>query len=329
MLRRIVLLILGGGLVFAGILPEGFEGAARKSLKPVLPGDPAVWEEYGLEAAEQGVFEKGGATFTITAYRLRDPTSALGVYQWKRPADGRPRELKWPTMKTEAVETATRLMVLAGNYVLDIDGFKPAEETLSELFVALPKVDLSALPALPGFLPRKDLVAYSERYVVGPSTLEKFEPRLRPSQVGFHLGAEAQLAKYRTRDGELRLVLISYPTPHIARARLEALEKIEGAMAKRSGILVGLILPPANGDAAERVLAGINWHANITWHENTGQTQVNFGDLLINIFVLTGLLVLACVGGGVLVSGARMVSRRMSGTKGAEDPMILLHLSDK
>jgi hypothetical protein len=74
--------------------------------------------------------------------------------------------------------------------------------------------------------------------------------------------------------------------------------------------ITGLILPPANADAAERILAGINWRANITWSENPGQKPLNFGDVLINIFILIGVLMLVCLGGGVLVKKIREAGMR-------------------
>jgi hypothetical protein len=331
MLRRLILISVSGGLslAFASILPEGFEGGVRKSVKPLSPPDQMVWEEYGLQEAEEAVYERNGASFSIAAYRLKDPTCALGVFQWLRPANSKSRELTWPTMKPVAAEAPGRLLILVGNYFLDIRGIDPDQDTLSQLFVALPKVDQAALPTLTGFLPARNLVPNSERYILGPATLAKFEPRLRPSQIGFHMSAEAQTAKYQTPDGAIQLLLISYPTPHIARARMEALEKIPGVTAKRSGTLVGLILPPANPDAAELVLAGVNYLANITWNENPNKPKENWADLLIAIFILCGVLILVCVAGGFLVAGARMLSRRLVGTKGSEDPMILLHLSDQ
>ena len=54
-------------------------------------------------------------------------------------------------------------------------------------------------PLLPGYLPSQNLVSGSERYVVGPVGLQKFEPRIPPSVAAFHLGAEAQIGSFRAR----------------------------------------------------------------------------------------------------------------------------------
>ena len=41
----------------------------------IAPADQAVWEEYGLEVAEQAQYPG----WTGIGYRLKDPTSAFGV----------------------------------------------------------------------------------------------------------------------------------------------------------------------------------------------------------------------------------------------------------
>ena len=156
---------------FAGIWPDAIDGWQRKTPTRVVISDKRVWEEYGLEASERAEFDKSGVAARGTAYRLKDPTSAMAIYQWKHPV-GKPSDLA-----KLAVETPDGGVFLAyGNYVLSIEGFRPGTDTFNQILIALPKLDLSALPSLPGFLPRDGIVAGSERYLIGPATLEKFEP---------------------------------------------------------------------------------------------------------------------------------------------------------
>ena len=97
---------------------------------------------------------------------------------------------------------------------------------------------------------RNGLIPNSERYILGPVSLARFEPRIAPSLAAFHLGTEAQLGRYRTPKGDLTLAIFSYPTPNIARERQEEFPKVPGTIAKRSGPLVGVVVQPP--DAGRR-----------------------------------------------------------------------------
>src|SRR5204862_8100015 len=121
------------------------------------------------------------------------------------------------------------------------------------LFQQLPKLDKSPLPALVGYMPSEGMTPNSERYVVGPVTLEAFYPQISSSLAAFHYGSEAEIATF----GALKMAIFSYPTPNIARDRLVEFEKAPGALAKRSGPLVAVILSPADANAAERLLSQV------------------------------------------------------------------------
>src|SRR5439155_4631547 len=114
-------------------------------------------------------------------------------------------------------------------------GYKPQVPELEPLFQALPKLDQSPLPALKGYLPSDNLIPNSERYVTGPVGLEEFDPGIPAGVAAFHLGSEAQIGSFRAGSGEMKLAIFSYPTPNIARERLPEMQKLPGALAKRSG----------------------------------------------------------------------------------------------
>ena len=61
-------------------------------------------------------------------------------------------------------------------------------------------------------------------------------------------------------------------------------------MAKRSGPLVAVIVSPADPDAAERLLAQVSYQAEITRDEYVPTRRDNIGDLVINTFILIGIL---------------------------------------
>ena len=178
-----------------------------------------------------------------------------------------------------------------------------------------------------GYLPAK-IVPNSERYVTGPVGLAQFDPGIPPSTAAFHLGAEAQLAGFRVPGGEMKLAIFSYPTPQIARERLVDFQRISGAMAKRTGPLVAVILSPANADEAEKLLAQVRYEPSITWDERVPTARDNIGNLVINAFELIGILLIFFTVAGLSVGGLRAILRR-AGPAGEAEAMITLHLSDR
>jgi len=308
---------------FAGIWPDNFGTFHRTSVQPVEVSDRPLWDEYGFQQAEQAEYELGARKFTASAYRLQDSTGALAAFEWQRPVDAKPSKVA-----KLAVETPGSLMLAHGNYVLLFRSYKPNVGEIDALYQTLPSLDQSSLPALSGYLPKDQLVTNSERYVTGPVGLQKFNAGIPPSTAAFHMGAEAQLARFHATGGELGLAIFSYPTPQIARERLVDFQRISGAMAKRAGPLVAVILSPGNPDDAERVLAKVRYEPAITWNERMPTARDNIGNLVINAFELIGILLAFFVIAGVSYGGIRAFLRR-GGPGGEADRMITLHLSDQ
>jgi hypothetical protein len=220
-------------------------------------------------------------------------------------------------------------MLAHGNYFLVFQGYKPTVADINKLFQTVPRLDQSPLPALAGYLPEKRLVPNSERYVTGPAGLEKFNPGIPPSTAAFHLGAEAQIGTFQAPGGgEMKLAVFSYPTPQIARERLVDFQRISGAMAKRTGPVVAVILSPGSPDEAERLLAQVRYEPNITWSERVPTRRDNIGDLVINAFELIGILLAFFVVAGVSYGAFRGFQRR-GGPAGGHEAMISLHLRDR
>ncbi|HUJ23074.1 MAG TPA: DUF6599 family protein [Bryobacteraceae bacterium] len=310
-------------LSYAGIWPETFGAFHRTAAQPVEVSDRPLWDEYGLQQAEQAQYASGAKTFQATAYRLADSTGALGAYEWQRPANAKPSALG-----KLAAEINGSVILAHDNYLLVFSGHKPEVAEINALYQSLPRLDQSLLPVLSGYLPSEGLVPGSERYITGPVGLQKFEPGITPSTAAFHLGAEAQLGSFRAPGGELKLAIFAYPTPQIARERLVDFQRISGAMAKRTGPLVAVILSPTNPDEAEKLLAQVRYEPTITWDERVPTRRDNIGDLVINAFELIAILLLFCVVAGLSVGGFRTLWRR-GGASGDGEAMITLHLTDR
>lgn len=285
----------------------------RKSVTPLNPEPAAVWREYGLQEAERAEYADAKQTFSVSAWRLTDATSAVAALQLLRGA--RP---------------AGATIEQRGNYILQFDGFKPQEETINQLILYMPRYDSSTVPALTGFLPPASRHGNSERFILGPASLQAFVPALSPSLVAFQFGTEGQLARYRDRDGDVTLLLLNYPNPQIAKERLTAFREQTKLLASRSGPLVSVITEAASPDAGQRILSQVRWEANITLNEQMPDPKGdNLGVLFLNIVKFTGMLVAFALLAGGIFAGFRRLGRKFSGEKAGEDnAVITLHIDE-
>lgn len=308
------------GLCLGAILPDSIGAYVRGAVSQPALADKPVWDEYGLKAAEQAVYKNGAAKFTTTVYQLQDTTGSMAAYQWQRPADSHASGIA-----KLAAETADSLLLVHGNYLLRFAGYKPTQLELDAVAAALLNVDQTVLPTLPRYVPPDGLVANSERYILGPASLAKFDPAIPPSVAAFHLGAEAQLAVFHNPKGDVTMLIFNYPTNQMARQRIGEFEKLPGAVAKRSGPLVALVLSPPDPDYAEKLLSQVRFQGEVTEDQYVPGRRDNIGDLVINAFILIGILLAFSVVAGVALGAFRAFFRH---THHGEDPdaMITLHL---
>jgi hypothetical protein len=323
-MTRLAIAILLPALAMAAIWPDDLGTFHRASVQAATPSaDRAIWDEYGFVEGESARYEGAGEQFTATAYRFQDPTGAMAAFEWVRPADATPSALA-----RLAAGTATGTIIAHGNYLLRFEGYRPTAPFLTTVIGGLKQVDNSPLPALADYLPSQDLSPNSERYIEGPAGLQRFAPGIPPSTAAFHLGAEAQLGDFHAPGGDLKLVVFNYPTPQIAKQQIAQFQKIGGAMVKRSGPLVAVVLSAPNPDAAEKLLSLIRYQADITLDERVSTRRDNIGNLVINAFVLIGILLVFGSVGGLAFGSVRAFLRR-GGRGEAADAMIVLDLRDR
>jgi hypothetical protein len=162
--------------------------------------------------------------------------------------------------------------------------------------------------------------------VIGPVGLERFYRGIPPSVAAFHFGAEAQIGVFHSPKGDVELAIFNYPTAQIAMQKVGDFEKLPGAMAKRSGPLVAVVLSAPDSDFAERLLGQVRYQVEITRDEYVPTRRDNPGVLILNIFILIGILGLFAIVSGLAFGGFRVLRRK--GRRGEEpDAMITLHLT--
>ena len=313
--------LLAPALCLGAIWPDNIGAWKRAATMQATLQDRPIWDEYGLKESEAARYENGDENFTVTGYRLQDTTGALAAFDWQRPVKSIAS-----TLAPLAADTTDGLLVVHGNYLLSFTGRKPEPAELSALFDGLRNVDTTVLPTLPNNLPAQDRVANSERYITGPTSLAKFIPAIPPSVAAFHYGAEGQLGVFHSSKGDMGMVIFSYPTPQIAMLKETDFRGIPGGnLVKRAGPLVAVVLAPPDPDAAERLLSQVKYEASVTLDQWVPSHKDNIGNLVINAFILIGILLGFSIVSGLAFGGWRAFRRR--GNRGDEaDALTTLHL---
>ena len=306
--------------IFPAQLGDFKKGPPATIAVPDLP----LYDEYGLQATEQAVYTSPAKRMTATAWRFRDSTGAMAMFQARRPPGATPSKVS-----KLSVATSDGVIFANGNYVFQFTGSIPSQTELDQLYDQIPGFQEAALPLLMDQLPDAGLIPNSGRYIVGPISLERFEPRIAPSIAAFHYGAEAQLGQYQTPKGKMTLVIFNYPTPGIAREQYDAFSKIPGAVAKRAGPMVAVTIQPPDPDAAERVLAQVTYDANITLNQAPPVTAQQVGGMLITIISLAGLILGLCLIAGIGFGAFRVLLRKFGWNPDERHAMIVLHLGNK
>src|SRR5579863_1179969 len=222
-----------------GILPASFAGwtgtpQAGVPAQPAANGDhtastaasqqSAARQEYGFVSAEQAAYSRGKDTLQVTLYRMKDPSGAYGMYSYLRSPD-MPRA----AVTDHSAMSRERALVLDGNLVLDIRGadLQRWSGDLNALVAAVnPRADQGPLPNISEHLPTKGFIERSDKYILGPVTLNQFFPVSANDWLGFSHGAEAEVAKYNVEGRELNLLIADFPTPQVAQKRLVDLQQL-------------------------------------------------------------------------------------------------------
>jgi len=340
--RLVSVILLGVGAAFASegaratasLLPQQFAGwqiagPAKTSKDPAVADsvNASLLKEYGFTDLESAIYTReDGRKLTVKAARFADASGAYGAFTYYK----MPQMLK-ETIPDQGVSLNERVLFYRGNIVVDavfekLSAMSTAE--LRELAQALPLPGGNAgnLPLLPQYLPKPGYVKNTAKYVVGPIGLEKISAPLSTELVDFNSSAEVAMGTYQTADGDATLMLISYPTPQLA---AEHLRRIDAALRpqqsgrervqnsgpifdKRTGPMLVVAMGAISQGEARSLLSAVNYDADVTWNENTySNKKNNLGNLLLNVFLLCGILIVFAGVAGVAFGGIRIFFNRI------------------
>jgi hypothetical protein len=309
----------------ADVLPPQF-GTLRQTRDvgsvPIQAADSEVFKEFGFVSSSAAEYRGAKGRGTVTAYRMNDATGGLAAWDWLRASDARRCELA-----DHCAVWGSTVLINDANYVLEFRGVSPSKADLQALIAVLPGRRPSDLPPVVNFVPVKNVVPNSARYILGPASLGSVAPTLAGANPGFENGAEAHYTAYRVGGGTVQLVLFDYASPEMARIHTVDFKAIPGTQVKRSGVLVAVILPGASERQGEAVLDQVKYQAKILWNEPPPPNPVpTLYKLLVNIIIVSLILAALALTAGILYGLMRWYRRRY-GTLDEDEAMTTLHLN--
>lgn len=319
-----------------GVLPNsfaGWSGATSAGLNPpvihngeqaasmLADQHAAARKEYGFLSAEEGTYSQGKDTLQVTLYRMKDPSGAYGLYSYLRAPD-----MSRPGPNDHSVMSREEALVLVGNLVLDIHGsdLSKAAADLNGLVSAVSaKAQQGPLPTLTEHLPTKGFIDRSDKYILGPVTLNQFFPVSQNDWLGFSTGAEAEVARYHVDGRELNLLIADFPTPQTAQKKLNDLQQdyhVNAADADQSGspvfgkrsiTLLAIVFGARTQAEADKLLDQVQSGAEVTWNEPTFQfKEPPITTMIVGAIIGTGIICCFALISGIAFGGFRIVVKR-------------------
>ena len=311
-----------------GILPSSFAGwSAGTNLAPTtgfkVSDSETVAHEYGYLSGEKGSYARDKDTsIEVTLYRMKDPSGAYGMYSYLRSPD-----LLAARLTEHSAMSRDRALLLVGNLVLDIhdsDLAKDANDLSALVSAVASKAQQGPLPTLTEHLPTKGFIDRSDKYILGPVTLNQFFPVSQNDWLGFSTGAEAEVARYRVNGRELNLLIADYPTPQTAQKKLNELQQVYHVNAadadqngspvfgKRSITLLAIVFGARTRAEADKLLEQVQSGAEVTWNEPTFQfKEPPITTMIVGAIIGTGIICCFALISGIAFGGFRIVVKRL------------------
>ncbi len=308
------------GTVQPGLSPSAAISSDHQAGVKVSQGSSAL-PEYGFVAGENGKYTKGPESVQVDVYRMKDPSGAYGLLTYLRAPD-----MARAKLANHSFMSNDEALILTGNLVIDVHGrdlhrHEADWKALAQDVGA--HAEGGALPTLWQELPAKELMSGTDRYVLGPRTLNQFFPMAIGDSVGFGTGAEAEVARYRAGKGEATLLLVDLPTPQIATQTLKQLAgqyDVNGSKpgtgapvyAKRLMTTIAIVAGAPTEADAQALLNEVQSSEVFTWNEPTPKgKQADIGTIVVGTIVGTGVICAFSIVAGLAFGGFRLAVKRV------------------
>jgi uncharacterized protein DUF6599 len=227
----------------------------------VLP-DASIYSEYGLQRLHSRIYTKGNARATVEIFEMRYPSGAYGLYTFNHGS-----------------LSPNRHEFYFGNFLASIESSLNDNEFDSAIVELLKQNPANQsggrLPLLPSHLPRENIIADSEKYLVGPAALAQLKAFSGLKDViKFGGGVEVVSADYKNGDGTMSLMIIEYHTPQTAADGLKAVSKYietlnrtdkESRILKRVGNYLVHAVNVKNSNDAGNLISQIKYEYKVYW----------------------------------------------------------------
>src|SRR5271154_3293992 len=323
-----------------GILPNSFAGWTVTNRSPfdgsglpVINDDTTVpanlsvaaAREYGFLSGERAWYARGDdETLYVELFRMKDPSGAYGEYTYLRAPD-----MAHAGPNEHSAMSGEEALVLIGNLVLDIHGSdltKDADGLNALVSAVSSKAQQGPLPTLTEHLPTKGFIERSDKYILGPVTLDQFFPVSQNDWLGFSTGAEAEVARYHVDGHELNLLIADFPTPQTAQKKLNELQQVyhvneadatdapqnsSPVFGRRSITLLAIVFGARNKAEADKLLDQVQSGAEVTWNEPTFQfKEPPITTMIVGAIIGTGVICCFALISGIAFGGFRIVVKR-------------------
>ena len=306
------------------ILPMQVSGWTQNaSVAPVqaLPAGSPILTEYGWKSTESMSYGDGSKSIGAVLFVMQDPSGAYGLYSYLRTPD-----MARASLTDHSSISSDRALVLVGDLVLDIHGvdLPRLEPQLKALVAEIePKAHDGALPMLGQYLPQKNMIEKTDRYILGPQTLNELFPGGLGDSLGFQSSAEAELAHYRLGGRDATLLLVEFPTDQIATRQLAEIEKnfhvngpnpTDGSpalFAKRSATLLAIVSGASSEAEANSLLRQIQLETDRMWNEPVLKPEPRIELMIEGSIVGAMTICVFALVAGISFGGLRLVVKRV------------------
>ncbi len=282
---------------------------------------PPLLKECGFRTFWQESVGSVKSPINIQVYEMDDPSGAYSVFTTLAQAGGEAKSIG-----EGSLAKSDDLWIWQSNLLVHLTysgarrgGDLQLERVGKEISTLIHQ--RAGVPNLAKQMPDADRVPGSLQYVLGPEGFQDLGLPLNMAKLGLEMGAEAATAQYQLAQSSARLVLISYPTPQMARKFYTGIQNSqdllmnrnpgEQILVKRSGPLIAILFGSFGKAQAESILNKIQYTANLTWDQVPPEEELRaYFHTIMGGIMLTGSILLFTVGTGVVFGLLRLAVKR-------------------
>ena len=270
---------------------------------------------YGLKSVTHQRWSSAGGTVEVTLFEMLDSGAAYGIYTLQQSRTG---ARVTPTLiGAESFRQANQLQFWQSNYIVRLTGPLEIQNKIAEVLSrGIP--GRSRKPPVSEYLPLENLIDGTEKYLLSQELIDA-STGLDPNRLGFDSSAEAATAAYRMNGAQAKLLLLLYPTQHIARKYADGLQpELKAAFTKRTGPLLAIVYGSSNEKLAASILDDVSHEFKVTWQEPP--SGLGLGTMLITIFTFIGISLAFTTIAGISFGGLRVFVKSRFGNRVFDRP---------